>query len=295
MISDRVAFWISDMEDHSFEDRSKLVEDLTRMLERGSLSDVKIKLSDGEIFANKDILMARNDFFATMFSNNKFIEGETESVDMDMTDCSKAIMEKIIRFIFSGTIKFRGLSLIQLLELSHMSEMMLIDEIKAEVDIFVKRDYCGNDKFLLELVSGLKFAIKYNLSSLKPWIMMEIDFRMKEIPTDSEFIDTIKILPFEMIVDWRGLSGYSRIVGPITIEVVMVWLSANEATEEQKYWIVDSIDFEDLTVEELVTMRQPGLYPAEKIDERVLQLVKNKDLKIKELEDAIKHIPSHQL
>ena len=76
------------------EDRKQLAEDILKMLERGSLNDVKIKLSDGEIVANKDILIARSDYSATMFSNNRFIEGETGSVDMRHS--SKAVMEKII-------------------------------------------------------------------------------------------------------------------------------------------------------------------------------------------------------
>ena len=40
---------------------------------------------------------SRSDYFATMFSNNKFIEGETSSVDM--SHCSKAVMEKIVKFL----------------------------------------------------------------------------------------------------------------------------------------------------------------------------------------------------
>ena len=120
------------MEDQSYEDRHNLVEDLIGMLKRGSTNDVKITLRDGEISANRDILMARNDYFATMFSDGKFIEGQTSSVDM--SHCSKAVMEKIIKFLFSGVIKFGDLSLTQLLELSHMSEMMLLDKIKAEVE-----------------------------------------------------------------------------------------------------------------------------------------------------------------
>ena len=69
------------MEKHRFEDRDMLVEDLLKMLDQGSPNDVKIKLKDGEIAANKDILMARCEYFATMFSNNMFIEGGTDSVD----------------------------------------------------------------------------------------------------------------------------------------------------------------------------------------------------------------------
>ena len=65
---------------------------------------------------------------------------------------------------------------------------------------------------------------------------------------------------------------------------------------------MNSLDFEDFTVEELITsIRVSGLYPAKIIDKRLLDLVKNKDLKIEEqdlkieklndlLEDAIKYI-----
>ena len=122
------------MEDeYDFDDRNKLAEDILKMLERGSPNDVKIKLSDGEILANKDILMARSDYFATMFSNNKFIEGETNAVDM--THCSKAVMEMIVKFLFSGTVMFGDLSLNELLELSHMSRMMLLSNFQDEVDL----------------------------------------------------------------------------------------------------------------------------------------------------------------
>ena len=62
---------ISGMENMKVKDRDMLL----KMLERGSLNDVKIKLSDGEIVANKDILMARREYFATMFSYNKFNKG----------------------------------------------------------------------------------------------------------------------------------------------------------------------------------------------------------------------------
>ena len=67
------------------------------------------------------------------------------------------------------------------------------------------------------------------------------------------------------------------------LEAFMVWLSANEATEEQKNEIVESLDFEDFTVEELLTsVRDSGLYTAKKIDERVINLFKIQDKQIHE-------------
>ena len=47
----------------------------------------------------------------------------------------------------------------------------------------------------------------------------------------------------------------------------MVWLSENEVSEKDKNEIVDSLSFDDFTVEELMTaVRNSGLYSGSKID-----------------------------
>ena len=88
---------------------NKLLDDIHKMFQNGTRNDVKIKLSDGEIAANKDILMARSEYFKTMFNNNKFIESRTSCVEM--SHCSKVIMEKIITYFFSGKMKINELTL----------------------------------------------------------------------------------------------------------------------------------------------------------------------------------------
>ena len=123
------------------DEQEQFVEDILRMLEGGSLNDVKIKLSDGDIFANKDILIARTDYFATMLSNEKFREGETSSVDM--SHCSKVVMERIIKYIFSGKVEYsdlNNLTLNQLLELAHMSKMLLLTSLKIQVEVYLEVD-----------------------------------------------------------------------------------------------------------------------------------------------------------
>ena len=125
------------MEEHSFVDRNQFTEDILKMLERGSTNDIKIKLRDGEIVANKDILMARSEYFATMLSHNMFVEGETGSVDM--SHCSKLVMETIIKFLFSGEVTFDEMSLAHHLELIHMTDLMLLTEFKDKVEDFVVR------------------------------------------------------------------------------------------------------------------------------------------------------------
>ena len=51
--------------------RERFISNMTAMLTNGTTNDVKIVLNDGEIFANKDVLSAGSDYFATMFSNKE--------------------------------------------------------------------------------------------------------------------------------------------------------------------------------------------------------------------------------
>ena len=63
----------------------------------------------------------------------------------------------------------------------------------------------------------------------------------------------------------------------------MIWLSENEITEEEKEEIVESFEFDDFTVEELMTtVRKSGLYSNITIDERVLELFKEQGDRLKE-------------
>ena len=74
-------------EEGTVDHRTQLGEDLLHLLTKGSSNDVKIILDDGEIYANKDILAIRSDYFSTMFSNTAFIEGK--SGEVTVKDCTK--------------------------------------------------------------------------------------------------------------------------------------------------------------------------------------------------------------
>ena len=78
-----------------------LREDLRKMLEDGTINDVKIVLMDGELKANKDVLMARCDYFDTMFTFfYDFSDGGTRTIQM--LNVRKEPMEKVLKYIFTG-------------------------------------------------------------------------------------------------------------------------------------------------------------------------------------------------
>ena len=275
------------MEEHDYQDREAFVQDVLKMLEGGSLNDVRIKLCDGEIIANKDILIARSEYFATMFINNKFIEGETNTVDM--SHCSKTVMGKIVKFLFSGDVKFSDLSLDQLLRLSYMSQMMLLNKFKDEVDEYTTTNVLPNSgdhvQFLPELCSGLELADHFNLQNIKVAIIEELHFGLKEIPNDVKGSDSFKSLPFNLIKEIFLFDVEPGLIPPTTkrrFDAFMVWLLDNKVTEEQKTEIVESLDFEDFTAEELLTsVRDSGLYSGKKIDKRLLNIFKEQESKLK--------------
>ena len=137
-----------------------------------------------------------------MLSNNKFVEGETTSVDM--SHCSKAIMAKIVKFLFSGGIKFSDLSLAQLLELSHMSCVMLLAQLRDEVTNYIRDvillDSGHKIELWPELISGLKLANQYNLSVIEEDIIGELHFAMAfGFPNNVKGTETFKALPFNLM------------------------------------------------------------------------------------------------
>lgn len=292
-----------------FDERDLLVDDLLGMLEKGSQNDVKIRLSDGEITANKDILVARSEYFATMFSNNNFIEGTTNCVDM--SHFSKVLMEKIVKYLFSGGAKFSDLSLPQLVELAHMSKMMLLENLHDHVDGHIKLDIIpdsGDDiDQLPELISGLQLASQYNLTDsgsglgIVEAFIKELQYGLKLIPIitndDAKDSQSFSNLPFNLMKEIIMFDA-SRIRlrnRPTTIQrfnAFMVWHARNDITlyDGEGKEIVDSFDFRDFTAEELLTsVRDSGLYPTQKIDERLLELLKET------IEDVKRFIPKPNL
>ena len=117
----------------------------------------------------------------------------------------------------------------------------------------------------------MELADKYNLSSIAWWIMSEVAFNLTDILNDVERSDSFKSLPFNCMKD------------------------ENEVTKDERNKIADIFDFEDFTREVINSStvktsksKISGLYPSLKIDQRVLEIVKKKDLKIKEQDLKIK-------
>ena len=273
--------------------RNGLISDLMQMMTTGTSNDVKIVLEDGEIYANKDVLSARCAYFATCFSNNKikFIEGETNSVTF--SHCSKMIMEKIIKYLFSGEMKLHDLLLADLLKMMNMTKMMMLDDLLEDVQIFLAKyieDSGVNLGTLPELVNGLILAEQFKLEIAKDALVLELFRSLKDIPHIPDVVlnsEAFKNLPVNLVKD-IFLSDVCGGVIPSTkerLDAFVFWLTENYCSDHDERKITESFNFDAFTVEELLTdVRDSGLYSIEKIDRRVLNIHQRvqRNLKLKE-------------
>ena len=100
----------------------------------------------------------------------------------------------------------------------------------------------------------------------------------------------VKICPAQADLKFVSYQVIFQIFTSQHSQAFTVWLSENEVTKDERKEIADIFDF---AFEELMTsVRDSGLYPASKIDQRVLEIVKEKDLKIKDQDLKIKQLES---
>ena len=118
----------------NFED--KFAADMMKMLKEGSSHDVEFVLKGGNITANRDILAARSSYFEGMFRNNKFIEGQTKTINMNHIE--KEVMQTLIDYLFSGKIDYTKFKLDHLLRLMDLFRFHLLNDELASCDNYVR-------------------------------------------------------------------------------------------------------------------------------------------------------------
>ena len=273
--------------------RKRFISNIMAMLTNGTSNDVKIVLNDGEISANKDVLSAGSDYFATMFSNNKeikFIEGETNLVTF--SHCSKAIMVKIIDYLFSGEVELHEFSLCDLVMMMNMTAMMMLDDLKEDIQQYILEIVpmsginCGS---LPELVESLMLAEQLKLDTIKSALVLELYTSLEDVPHIPDVVQNFEAfqqLPLNLLKEillYQETDDEDEEIedeyeedsrSPVTkdrFDSFVVWLSKNNCPGEDKKVITDSFNFITFTVQELLTdVRKSNLYSSDMIDKRIL-------------------------
>lgn len=291
------------MDQYAFDGRETLAQDIHHMLKQGSTNDITITLNDGQITANKDVLMARSEYFKNMLSL-EFSEFKSKTIKFSY--CSVAVMETILNYLFSGVANYSQLSLVQLLEMSDIVRMMLLKELSNHLEDYLRYEVIpqsGSDiKFLPSLISGLKFALECNLPSIEESIVKELSENLWGIPhiqneakTNENTFKTLPVGLLKRILLCDSNKGKINVVkNNMTkerFEAFKIWIKDNNISDDDKKEIVERFDIEEFTIEELLTdVTGFGIYPEATIKKRILFMVKERNMSMKKVKNVIENL-----
>lgn len=165
--------------DHS----SDVIADLLKVLRQGSQNDVTIICMDGEIFANKDILCLRSEYFRVMFSCNM-----KETIDrvVNMKHTTKRAMKIVIEYIFTGRLRTRwdesDEEIIQtFLEILNTSRIMMLDNLYTQLEAIITAMLPEKINNLEDLVQGWILVEKYQLDAVREIFLRHVVIHLKQI------------------------------------------------------------------------------------------------------------------
>ena len=148
-------------------------EDVTKShldsLQNPEFCDIKIVGSDGgEIAASKLLLRLRSSYFHCMFSQRWEVESRDATVELPFT---KAVLEKLVRYLYSGQLACEDMSLPSLRELMRLFDFVNLCNEVSSVEIFT-REKVNIGKFSLsdcvEALDQPQDSITETLQSIVP-------------------------------------------------------------------------------------------------------------------------------
>ena len=122
-------------------------------LQNPDVCDIRIVGCDGEVAANKLLLRLSCPFFSSMFSRvNNFVEREADSITLPHT---KAVIEKVVTYLYSGQMEFEEMKVGSLLELMGLLNYMNLSE-----------EFNAVEQFSLERIKSGQFPLGDCLEAL---------------------------------------------------------------------------------------------------------------------------------
>lgn len=268
--------------------------DMLTMLRQGSSNDVRLKLSDGEITANKDVLAARSEYFAANF---RWIEEtKDQSNIIEIKDCSQEVMERIIKYLFTGTIKYKNLGLLKLLELvNQVRKLLLKDELQYRIESYIRDVVLSPGSLVkvgylnssgLNLIRGLQYADKFVIDGVRNRILARLRCLLPYVTVNAEAISAFSTLSIQIIKELFSLPPVPRMIEHeqhiwnfAKFEYFSALYKQNEdMCQEDKEEILGMIDLDLFPPTALFKKVQPsGFFPDTEVDRRIYKYLKEMD------------------
>ena len=251
--------------------------------------NVSIVCDDGKVRANMEILSVRSDFFGRGFNNPAFMESQNKSIRM--AGCSKAAMEAVKTYLYTGEMNFEELSTSTLLYIMNVSREILIEvELFNCIESYLKLDFStGSTRGGRRIMSAIppscfELVERFRLDNLWDGLLKAFNLNLiylAEGILEKVFLKDLNSLPLNIVkkilLCGVGADYTADMLKSLTkgrFECFLVWYEANEeiCTEEDKKEVLQSFNFDHFTGEELVNVvGRSGLLPKEEVDRMVVE------------------------
>ena len=177
----------SDDTDVSIDHYDVVIGNLKHLRSDESFNDVQFSLRDGKVLANSVIMSMSSDYFATMISNEKFIEGQTKDIPMKEYGTKKA-MESIVEYVYSGKMNLETHGFETPLEILNILKMMLMktDKLSSRIEKYINQYVYRGDCYHGELLRGYLLVERYCLENIRNSVVRKVHFCIKR------FVDKAK-------------------------------------------------------------------------------------------------------
>lgn len=248
-------------------------------------SDIKIEALDGEIGANKTILSITCEYFCRMFSQkNNFRESSTGRVKLPYP---KAVVEKMIIYLYSGEMEFGDMGLGQLLDLLEFLNLTnLTGEFKYVESYSVEKIKQRNFPFA-ECLNNLEKSSMMRMEAVGETLMTYLDSYMHRWCELKEVGELSEAMVIRLNRAYSGQAIYR-------FRTILTWLAANPQAPDQKKKFREMFDLNQFSVKHLASVvRTSGLFSADKIIARMEEVLREQqesfDVDIDNLEKALDH------
>jgi len=276
-------------ESNTIKRQKEVIKTFQKMLQSGSSNDVTIVLSDGEIKANKDVLCASSDYFATMFGNEAFDECKNGVVPMK--DVKKVVMEGLVQFLFIGELNLDNFDVLHLLEMMNLAQFMFLNNLYQDLEAHIEKNLTILVSTAKIAFEGLSMIYRFNLAKLKvqflPLIPKFLDFGdIDNWKTDDpEGVVAFLHLTSNIMKEIMDVKEASQIV---RFKAFVFWSNSaivrSTASMEEQRMILESFDLDQFTSKELIGfVRKTGFYAHEDIDKRLTFIFNNYESEVRDL------------
>ena len=249
----------------SLNNTESVATDIVSHLQDPEFWDIKIICSDGaEIAANKTILGMRSPYFRSMFSsNNNFVESKAGCVKLPYT---KALMEKVVLYLYSGKMDCNDLDLGQMLDLLGLLDFMNLPEEASSLEEFTKKKIVDGKFSLSECIQNLENAFKPGVGEALVVYLGKNFCKISKLAAVGGLSEPMMLKLLEEKKEDRSQTI-------MRFQTFAKWLSFNSMDAAVKSEVLQLFNFDDYKFKELTSdVLKSGLYPVDQILERLDQL-----------------------